>query len=155
MSAAYPTEGLIDASPGDLAWMSGVWRGFNGDDLVEEYWSDLRGDALMGMFRWISGDRVKFYELAAIERCDAFVHLRIKHFNRGLVGWEEKDQALDLRLVYARNGEAAFMETQAVSPRWAVYKRESENRMLSYFTQQSKEPLAEPGVFDYVRQKAF
>ncbi len=63
----FPEKGLAGASPADLSWLTGSWLGKNGQDPVEEYWSPLGGNSLMGMFRWVKDGTVSFYELEAIE----------------------------------------------------------------------------------------
>jgi hypothetical protein len=86
----YPREGLKGAIPADLHWLSGRWMGRHGEGVVEEYWSPLGAGTLMAMLRWQKDDRVFFYELMAIERDAEQLALRIKHFDPGLRGWEEK-----------------------------------------------------------------
>jgi hypothetical protein len=49
----FPDHGLRGASPADLAWLSGNWQGRAGDDCVEEHWSPLGANTLLGMFRWV------------------------------------------------------------------------------------------------------
>ena len=93
----------------DLDWMVGDWHGKIGVDTVEEHWTRARGGTMMGMFRWVNGDHVKFYEFMLIEtQGDGTVILRIKHFNSGLEGWEEKDVSQDFPLQRANGTEALF-----------------------------------------------
>jgi hypothetical protein len=152
MAGSYPKFGLKGARIADLSWISGVWRGRVGDDYAEEYWSEPKGDSLLGMFRWIRAGAVKFYEIAAIEYEGDGVVLRFKHFDRGLIGWEEENASLELLLVYNQDREAAFIEVGKADPRWAVYKRTSDDVMVSYFTK-NREPLGDPGVFEYRRRQ--
>jgi hypothetical protein len=149
----YPAQGLPGASPAGLSWLTGTWLGHNGEDSVEEHWSALRGDTLVGMFRWVRDGRVRFYELIAIEREGDFLFLRIKHFDPGLVGWEEKDRAHEFLLVRLGNREAVFLELDQPTPRWAVYRREGENRLVSYFAREN-EPVTETGMFEYALNDA-
>lgn len=146
-----PTKGLTGVTPADLAWLTGSWLGRNGEDPVEEHWSPLRGNTLMGMFRWVSDGKVRFYELTAIEQEGEFVFFRIKHFDPGLVGWEEKDRAHQFLLVRLQGTEALFLELERPDARWAVYRREGDDRLVSYFTREN-EPVTETGMFEYARQ---
>jgi uncharacterized protein DUF6265 len=146
----FPTTALVDVSPADLAWLTGSWLGHNGPDGVEEHWSPLGGDTLVGAFRWVKAGKVFFYELAAIEREGATVVLRIKHFHPRLIGWEERDHACEFVLVHLRDGEAAFLERDKPDARWAVYRRERADRLVSYFACDGG-PIAEPGLFEYAR----
>jgi hypothetical protein len=74
-----------------LAWTAGRWHGSIGEDVIEEHWSSPEGGTLMGMFRWLKDGKVYLYEFMTFEPYDDSLMLRIKHFNAGLVGWEEKD----------------------------------------------------------------
>ena len=114
----FPLHGLAGQSPAALSWLTGSWRGRNGPDSVEEHWSPFEGDSLMGMFRWVRDGKVLFYELVAIESEGELVRMRIKHFDPGLIGWEEKDRAMEAVLVHLSGREAAFLELQGSDPRW-------------------------------------
>jgi len=146
----FPVVPLSGAGPADLAWLTGSWLGRNGPDGVEEHWSPLGGDTLVGMFRWVKDGTVSFYELAAIEREGTDVVLRIKHFHPRLVGWEEKADACEFVLVHLGDQEAAFLETGKPNPRWAVYRREGADRLVSYFARPG-EPVTDTGLFEYER----
>jgi hypothetical protein len=146
----FPRRGLAGASPAALGWLTGSWLGKNGDDPVEEHWAPLRGDALMGMFRWVKDGKVFFYELFVIEKDGEHVFFRIKHFDPGLKGWEEKDEAAEFLLVHLEGREAAFLELHKPAPRWAVYRREGEDRLVSYFASPEAD-VTETGLFEYAR----
>jgi uncharacterized protein DUF6265 len=105
----------------------------------------------MGMFRWVREGKVRFYELIAIEQEGDGVFLRIKHFHPRLVGWEEKDAAHEFVLVELNGREAIFLELDRPDARWAVYRLEGDDRLLSYFAREN-EPVTETGMFEYVRQ---
>jgi len=79
------------------------------------------------------------------------VFMRIKHFNPKLVGWEEKDRAHEFILVRLEGREAVFLELDKPAARWAVYRREAEDRLVSYFTRED-EAVTETGIFVYMRQ---
>lgn len=149
--AALPTVWLDDASPADLAWLTGNWAGLAGTASVEEYWAPLLANTLLGMFRWVENGAVRFYELEAIEQQGAHVFMRVKHFDPGLVGWEERDRAYELALVDVQDDGAIFLETGRPDPRWVVYRREGKDRLTIHFTR-TGEPEPDPGVFELVRQ---
>lgn len=93
----------------DLRWLVGDWRGTRPDgSIVEESWREAIGESMLGTFRWVADDKVRFYELLVIEQDDTGPVLRLKHFNRGLTGWEEKDQVLAWALVEATDTRAVF-----------------------------------------------
>jgi len=105
----------------------------------------------MAMFRWVKDSKVLFYEIEVIEQEGELVFLRVKHFDPGLVGWEEKDAPHEFVLVQLDEEGAAFLELDKPEPRWAVYRRSGPDNLVAYFTRGS-EPDAHPGVFELSRQ---
>ncbi len=146
----YPREGLKGAAPADFHWLSGSWTGRHGEDVVEEYWSPLGADTLMAMLRWQKDDRVFFYELMVIERDGEHLALRIKHFDPGLRGWEEKGEAMEYRLVRLRDREAVFLESNEPR-RWVIYRLETDDRLVSYFEAEDR-PIDPEDLFVYSRR---
>lgn len=150
--STYPEQGLKGASPADLAWLTGSWHARMGDDdHVEEHWSALGGNTLMAMFRWVKAGEVLFYEIEVLEQEGERVYLRIKHFDRKLVGWEEKAVPHEFVLVELNDEGAVFRELDKPERRWAVYRREGPDRLLAWFTR-DREPDAHPGVFAFERE---
>ncbi len=115
----------MNASIGDLAWLAGHWRGQDGNDIIEEHWSEPQAGTLMCMFRWIHDNKVRFFELVTIETDeDGQLRLRIKHFNPGLRGWEEKDELGDLHagkhrrpVGYLRARHSRWTDVDGLPPR--------------------------------------
>jgi len=147
----YSRDGLQGARPADLGWLSGSWYADVNGDAVEEHWSPVRGDMLMAMFRWIRDDRVLFYEIEALEAEGDYVFLRVRHFDPGLIGWEEKNKPHEFLLVEHRAERLVFYELDRPNPRWAVYERRGPDEVVAYFTHES-EPDPEPGVFHFERR---
>ena len=107
-TAAGVAEGA-DFTLEDLRWLVGDWRGTRPDgSIVEESWREAIGESMLGTFRWVADDKVRFYEILVIEQDDTGPVLRLKHFNRGLTGWEEKDEVLAWTLVEATDTKAVF-----------------------------------------------
>jgi hypothetical protein len=146
----YPREGLNGATPADLRWLCGNWMGLHGVDVVEEYWSPLGASTLIAMLRWQKGDSVFFYEFMAIEREGDRVVLRIKHFDPGLRGWEDKESSMECMLVRLRDREAVFLETNEPR-RWVIYRLERDDRLVSYF-ETDDAPVSSGDLFVYSRQ---
>jgi len=149
--STFPTTRLAGVTPAHLGWLAGSWLGHNGPDPVEEHWSEPGGNTLVGMFRWVKDGKVFFYELGAMEQDGDGVVYRIKHFDPGLLGWEERNQSHEFVLVHLEGQEAAFLELGKPNPRWAVYRREGPDRLVSYFASEN-EPVTDTGLFEYVRQ---
>lgn len=151
MATTYPKEGLRHAQPVDLDWLSGSWYAIVGNAFVEEHWSAYRGGMLVGMFRWTEDDKVPFYEIEAIESDGEFVYLRVRHFELGLIAWEEeKEKPHEFLLVEHNDERVVFFELDKPDPRWSVYERVAGNSMRVYFTHGS-DPDENPGVFNFTR----
>ena len=89
--------------------------------------------------------------LIAVEQEGELVFLRIKHFDPGPVGWEEKASAHEFVLVQLKDREAVFLELDKPSPRRVVYRLESQNQLVSYFAREN-DAVTETGMFEYTRQ---
>lgn len=77
-----------------IQWMAGTWVGAIEGERIEEHWSSVEGDSLMGMFRWLKGEAVYLYEFMLISKSELGVTLQIKHFRPDFVGWEEKEDSI-------------------------------------------------------------
>ena len=113
-----------------LAWMAGSWSGYVEDDPIDEHWSTPAGGVMMGMFRWLKHGRLYLYELLTIEPDASSLVLRLKHFDRGLNGWEEKGAAVAYPLVSIGEREAVFERGGTFRSTRFVYKRTSEHELL-------------------------
>jgi Domain of unknown function (DUF6265) len=60
------------------------------------------------MYREVKDGAVTMYELETIEQTEQGPVLLLKHFNRGLKGWEEKDQVWSYPLISWKENEAIF-----------------------------------------------
>jgi hypothetical protein len=95
--------------------------------------------------------RTMDWRVLAIEQDGPLVFLRLKHFDPRLIGWEEKQDALEFLLVELNDQGAVFLELDGPNPRWVVYRRRGPDRLVAYFTRGS-EPEPDPGIFDLTRQ---
>jgi hypothetical protein len=92
----------------DVAWIAGHWQGEAFGGLAEEMWSPPFGRSMMGMYKMVKDGEVVFYEfLTIVEERDSLV-LRLKHFDGGLKGWEEKDVSIEFPLVAWTENEVNF-----------------------------------------------
>jgi Domain of unknown function (DUF6265) len=105
LQAADPKTVKVD----DLGWMAGRWTGTMGEDSLEEQWSAPAGGAMMGMFRWMKKNgAVSVYEFLTIEPSAEGPVYFMRHFNSGLIAWEEKDAPLRCPLTASGPREATF-----------------------------------------------
>jgi len=92
----------------DLTFICGHNRGELNGAIIDEHWSEVGGDTMIGMFREIKNGKAQMYEFLTIEQTSPGPVLRLKHFDPGLVGWEEKAQAYNYPLVSWKPNEAVF-----------------------------------------------
>jgi hypothetical protein len=92
----------------DLSFMTGLWRANWNGGLGEERWSTPSGDSMLGTFRFVKDGKARFYELMLIEQTPNGPVLRLKHFNAGLIGWEEKAEVHSFRLIDYKKTVAVF-----------------------------------------------
>lgn len=105
---AQETQAKVKPTIDDFAWIAGHWQGEAMGGKFEETWNPPFGGTMMGMFKMVDDDGVSFYELLTIvEKGDSFV-LRLKHFDKSLVGWEEKDKSVEFPLVSVDKKAAIF-----------------------------------------------
>ena len=106
--AQAPSSAPVPATLADVAFMTGHWIGGEGGDLSEEIWSAPEGDSMLGMWRYVSKGQARIYELLTLTAAGPHVVLRIRHFVPKLVAREDKDRAVELRLVRKGPSEAEF-----------------------------------------------
>ena len=150
--AKYPSEGLTSVNIDDLTWLSGSWRGKKDNGFIEEQWSRPEGDTMMGMFRWVKESGVFFYEFMTIEQTKEGLILRIKHFNPGLIGWEEKDISFSCILTQLENEKAAFFAREKEEPIWLVFEKK-ESGLEIYFDSGTGSPKPE-SIFRFENQNS-
>jgi len=99
-----PAEVKLD----DLSFICGHNRGEFDGAIIDEHWSEVGGDTMIGMFREIKNGKAQMYEFLTIEQTATGPILRLRHFDPGLVGWEEKAQVNSYPLVSWKANEAVF-----------------------------------------------
>ncbi|RIH82784.1 hypothetical protein Mterra_02530 [Calidithermus terrae] len=139
----YPTQAQ-QASLEALSWLTGAWRGHKGLDEIDEYWSYPAHGLMMGMFRWVREEKPWFTEHVTITQEPEGLILRIKHFNPGLVGWEEKEESVKFCAVELEPARAVFYRLNPDKPDlWMLYEHLEPGTLHSYFAQEGKEVAPE------------
>jgi len=106
---APPVQAAAPAKIEALAWMKGYWAGEGYGGTVETLMSAPKGGVMIGTFRHMKPDgKPGFYEICAIEEHEGSLRFIVKHFHPSWVGWEEKDHALQARLVRVAKDEWQF-----------------------------------------------
>lgn len=95
-----------EASIDDFTWLVGHWRGEALGGVAEEVWLPPAGGSMVGTFRLVEEDGVRFYEVFTIAEPE--LDLRLKHFEADLVGWEERAEVVTFPFVRVGPTEAVF-----------------------------------------------
>jgi hypothetical protein len=125
LHAQPPAPGAADAARAaratlaDVEFIAGHGVGDLDGGVIEEVWSAPRGDSMMGMFAFTKEGRARFYEFLLIEQTTSGPVLRLKHFNPGLIGWEEKAEVYSYPLI-------------GLAPRRAIFERADKDTRLTF-----------------------
>jgi hypothetical protein len=79
-----------------LSFLTGHWTSDADGEFEEEYWSPVQGNSMVGTFRVVRLGKPVFYEFWVIEVENGKPVYKLKHFNGGLKGWEEKNDFIRL-----------------------------------------------------------
>lgn len=131
----------------DVAWIAGYWIGGTDDNPMEEIWTAPLGDNMMGMFREVDEGKSVFYEFMLIQQTDAGPALLLKHFNPGLIGWEDKDVAQRYPLAALKGRRAVFEHANRMTR--LVYERFTEDS-LTVTLEKVREGKETKQVFGYL-----
>jgi hypothetical protein len=94
-----------------LAFLSGRWTSDSTEGQEEEYWSQATGRNMVGTFRVLKDGDAVFYEFSVIEVEDGRAIFKMKHFDRGLLGWEEKADMVRLTLSVRDGQDVLFSKS--------------------------------------------
>ena len=139
--ALDPELGSPQAKIEDVAWLEGHWSGPGLGGIAEEIWSPATAHTMMGMFRFIDGDSIGFYEIFIIAEENGSLVLKLKHFNADLTGWEEKDEMVTFPLVEL-GPEVAYFDG-------LTYRRVDENKLHVFVRMETGEGATEELGFHY------
>ncbi len=100
--------GSPTASLNDISWIEGHWRGEAFGGITEEIWGPPLGNSMMCVFKLVVDGDIIFYEIETISEENNSLILRLKHFDKHLKGWEEKDETIDFKLVKVEENRVYF-----------------------------------------------
>ena len=86
---------------------------------------------MVGMFRAVRDGEPRFYELIAMDGEREGVVCRFRHFDREMVGWEERSDPLVLDLVALTGTEAVFLRRGV--RRWMTYRYDPPGQLTVFF----------------------
>jgi hypothetical protein len=123
-----------DEEPGigsleNLAWLQGYWVGTGLGGEVDELWLPVMDNSMIGTFRLKMDSTLIFSEYMVIEEVDEKLILKLKHFNKDLSPWEEKDQWTEFKFIKSEGQTAWFsgLTYQRVGDTLNVYLRLTQN----------------------------
>ncbi|HSE40548.1 MAG TPA: DUF6265 family protein [Acidobacteriota bacterium] len=128
--ALFGNAETTETSLKDLSWIAGHWGGELWGGNLEEIWTAPEGDCMMGMFRFVKEGRVQLYEFLTIENELQGPVLKLKHFNRGLKGWEEKEETIQFPLISATSNEAVFQRVEKEKPAKMIFRRKDDQTLV-------------------------
>mgnify|MGYP001462191733 CR=1 FL=1 len=91
-----------------LDWLEGYWKGTGLGGDCDEIWMPATDNSMAGIFRFAMDGQIVFTEYMVIEAQGESLTLRLKHFNRDLSPWEEKDHWTEFKLVKTEGQTAWF-----------------------------------------------
>lgn len=138
------------ASINDLAFISGTWTLKHEWGDMEEFWGPPMGNSLISSYRCVKDGKVVFYEFVVIEQIENVPVMKLRHFNPGSIGWEDKNSPLEYPLVSLSKNKAVF-EAKDKSLR-LIYQLVNENLEV-ILEEKNKNNEMEKIVFAYKRKK--
>ena len=123
----------------DLAFMAGNWKTTSDWGDMDEMWSSPRGNCMMCTFRCVKDGKIVFYEFIVIEQAenDSVPVLKLRHFNPGSIGWEDKDKPYAYPLTFLRGQKAIFERPDKKTI--ISYERLSKDTLKSLLIQETGE----------------
>ena len=97
-----------EAKINDLSWLSGYWKGNRNGLYMDELWTMPEGNNMTGSFRMIKDGEILFSEIESITEENGSLVMKIKHFDKSLKGWEEKDEMETFKLIKIYDNEVWF-----------------------------------------------
>lgn len=105
-----------------LAWISGSWISPPGKTQIEEHWTDVGGNMLLGVGRTLSGGKTVFFEFLRIEARPDGVYYVAQPGGR---------PATDFKLTRLTANEALFENPAHDFPKRILYRRNPDGTILA------------------------
>jgi hypothetical protein len=135
----------------DLSFMAGRWTTQTEWGDMEESWSAPLGNSMMCAYRCVKDGKVVFYEFIVIEQMESGPVMKLRHFNPGNIGWEEKDKPYEYPLTFLEPDRARFERPDKKTA--LTFQRTLETKMLVVLERQDKDGKWIQDEFDYTLVK--
>jgi hypothetical protein len=120
--AGQATQTDSAASLKALAWISGAWGGPHGRTQIEERWTDIGGNMMLGVSRTMAGGRTVFFEFLRIEaRADGVYY----------VAQPKGRPGTDFKLTRHTDSEAVFENPAHDFPKRIIYRRNADGSLTA------------------------
>lgn len=123
----------------DLEFMAGNWKTTSDWGDMDEFWSNPLGNCMMCTFRCVKNGKIVFYEFIVIEQTenDSVPVLKLRHFNPGSIGWEDKESPYLYPVTFLNDQKAIFERPDKKTI--ITYERLSKNTLKSVLIQETPE----------------
>ncbi len=116
-------------------WLSGSWKGTAFGKEFEQVWNPPSAESMVGFFKLMDEGKVDFYELLVINQVEGRLTMKVKHFTREFVAWEEKDDYVSFPIVAIEENEIHF---SGIS-----FHRVDDDNFIGYIVMRTKDGLKE------------
>jgi hypothetical protein len=137
----------IKASVKDLAFMAGTWTLKHQWGDMEEFWGPPMGDNMVSSYRCVKDGKIVFYEFVVIEKTNGSPVMKMRHFNPGNIGWEEKDKPLMYKRIALTKTKVVFESTDKNLK--LSYERLNSSKMNVVLDEKDKKGVWKKEMFKY------
>lgn len=127
--------------------MAGTWTLKHKWGDMEEFWGPPMGNNMVSSYRCVKDGKVVFYEFVVIEQTNGLPVMKMRHFNPGNIGWEEKDKALNYKLISLTKNKAVFESPDKTLK--LIYERLNHTKMNVILDEKDKNGIWQKEVFAY------
>lgn len=131
--------------------MAGKWTLKHQWGDMEEFWGAPMGDNMVSAFRCVKEGKVVFYEFMVIEDSGSMPVMKLRHFNKGSIGWEDKEKPYLMPAIKLTKSDVLF-ESADKKVR-ITYRRLSPVRLDCILDEQDKAGKWKQDVFAYTLKK--
>ena len=127
--------------------MAGTWTLKHKWGDMEEFWGPPMGNNMVSSYRCVKDGKVVFYEFVVIEQTNGLPIMKMRHFNPGNIGWEEKDKPLSYKLISLTKNKAVFESPEKTLK--LIYERLNHVKMNVILDEKDKNGIWQKEVFAY------
>lgn len=135
----------------DLSFMAGRWTTTTEWGDMEESWSEPMGNCMMCAYRCVKDGEVVFYEFIVIEQTEKGPVMKLRHFNPGNIGWEDKDSPYEYPLMFLEEDRARFEHPNKKTA--LTFYRSDKNKMQVILDRKDKDGKWVQDEFNYTLAK--